>query len=375
MYDHAGTTPRDQLLALFKTPADAILDDAAFDRYARSVFEYQYTHNAPYRAYCDRRRVTPDGLTHWTSVPPVPTAAFKEVALTTGDARAAQAVFRTSGTTEGAERRGTHYVLDLSLYNASLLPGFAAALLPDAVTMPMLSIIPPASEIPDSSLAHMVTTVMAELGEDGSRNFASAERGIDTDAFEQALREHTEQDRAVCILGTSFSFVHWLDDIAARGIRFRLPVGSRLMDTGGYKGRSREVPAETLLTSYEQLIGIPPHASVNEYGMTELCSQMYDVSLREYFANGDAGPRRKRPPPWMRVRIVDPVTLEAVPDGDAGLVQLFDLANLESVMAVQTEDLGVAVGDGYALLGRSPGAQPRGCSIAMDDLLHAVRAR
>jgi hypothetical protein len=159
-----------------------------------------------------------------------------------------------------------------------------------------------------------------------------------------------------------------------RRVRFALPEGSRLMDTGGYKGKSREVAADEMLTSYKDLLGIPGDACVNEYGMTELCTQMYDVTLAERVATGVAGMRRKRPPPWMRVRVVDPVTLQPTAPGERGLVQLFDLANIGSVVAVQTEDLGVQVEDGYQLLGRMPGAQPRGCSIAVDDMLQAVRS-
>jgi hypothetical protein len=376
MLDTAGKQLRADLVGLFREPVDSTLDDALFDRHARAAFTYQYTHNQPYRAYCDRRRRTPDSITHWHEIPPVPTAAFKEVDLVAGNASAAEAVFRTSGTTEGIERRGTHYVLDLSLYNVSLIPNFAARLLPDAAELPILSLIPPATDLPDSSLSYMIAVVMERLGDARSEYFASAPEGIDSARLEQALAGFVERDQAVCIVGTSFSFVHWLDGMTARGARFSLPGGSRIMDTGGYKGRSREVPAEVMLTSYEELLGIPAEACVNEYGMTELCSQMYDVTLSERVRSGAPGPRRKRPPPWLRVRIVDPVTLEDVPAGEAGLVQLFDLANIGSVCAVQTEDMGVQVDDGYRLLGRAAGAQPRGCSIAMDDLLNAVqRAR
>jgi hypothetical protein len=77
-------------------------------------------------------------------------------------------------------------------------------------------------------------------------------------------------------------------------------------------------------------------------------------------------------PPWVRTRVVDPESLEPAAAGPAGLLQHFDLANVGSVMAIQTEDLGVAVDDGFRLLGRAPGATPRGCSIAMDLLLEAV---
>ena len=83
--------------------------------------------------------------------------------------------------------------------------------------------------------------------------------------------------------------------------------------------------------------------------------------------------RRHVPPPWVRARLVDPVTLEAVPDGAPGLLQHVDLANLGSVSAILTEDRGVRVGDGFRVLGRVEGAEPRGCSRAMDELLSRAR--
>jgi hypothetical protein len=375
MLDAAGIRLRTRLQHIFQEPVDTVLDEARFDGIARDIFQYQFEHNEPYRAYCLRRQRNPANVTEWTGIPPVPTQAFKHVDLVAGDKADAEAVYRTSGTTAGLEQRGTNYVLDLSLYNCSLIPGFAARLLPDAAELPILSLIPRDSEVPDSSLAHMVAVVMQRLGTPQSGYFADAVNGIDIRALENALHRFIDADTPVCLLGTSFSFVHWLDDMTARNARFVLPTGSRLMDTGGYKGRSREVPAEVMLTSYEEMLSIPAEACVNEYGMTELCSQMYDVTLSERVRLGTPGTRRKRPPPWMRIRIVDPLTLEPVEPGQQGLVQIFDLANIGSVIAVQTEDVGIQIEDGYRLLGRTPGAQPRGCSIAMDDLMLAVRNR
>ncbi len=359
---------RDELLELFRRPVDEPLDDAAFDAYARRVFAWQFEMIAAYGAYCRRRGVAPDSLEHWTQIPAVPTAAFRAAALVAGDPAEAEVVFRTSGTTRGRERRGTHYIRDVSLYHASLLPNFAAHLLPDGLSLPMLSLLP--SALPDSSLAHMVRVVMDAFGADGSGWFATVEGGIDSDRLEAVLDAFVAAQRPVCLLGTSFSFVHWLDSLSARGRRFLLPAGSRLMDTGGYKGRSREVPPDELRALYSKWLGIPAEPCINEYGMTELCSQFYDSTLRR-----PGAPRQKLGPPWVRVRVVDPDALEPVPPSERGLLQIFDLANLHSVMAVQTEDVAVLDGDGFHVLGRAAGAMPRGCSIAMDDLLAAARER
>jgi hypothetical protein len=100
-----------------------------------------------------------------------------------------------------------------------------------------------------------------------------------------------------------------------------------------------------------------------------MCSQFYTSALRDH-ARGESARDGFAVPPWVRTRAVDPDTLAPLESGDVGILQHYDLANLGSVMAVQTEDLGVVEDGRFTLLGRSPGAAPRGCSIAMDMLLH-----
>ncbi|HEX7117296.1 MAG TPA: hypothetical protein VF212_00815 [Longimicrobiales bacterium] len=375
MLDFEGRALRAELIGLFGRPIDEPLSDDAFTEVALRVFAYQYTHNAPYAAYCRRRGLQPGAIDHWSRIPAVPTAAFKEIALVSGEADRAEAVFRTSGTTRGRERRGEHYILDLSVYHDSLLPNFAAYLLPDGAELPILSLVPPVEQMLDSSLAHMIDVVMDRLGAEGSRSFATVAAGIEYDALDDALRRYAAEGTPVLVVGTSFAFVHWTDRLRERGEAHRLPAGSRLMDTGGFKGRSRVVPEDELRATYAALLGIPEDHVVNEYGMTEMCSQFYDAVLRERVVRGEAGPRRKVPPPWVRTLAVDPETLEPVPPGEIGILRHHDLANLGSVATVQTEDLGRVDGDGFVVLGRAGGAPPRGCSIAMDMLVEAAEER
>jgi hypothetical protein len=382
MLDAAGWALRDQLLEIFRAGAGAPLEDESFNRLALEVFNYQFHRNPPYREYCRRQGRTPDDVAQWTEIPAVPTAAFEVVPLVCGDVARAEAVFRTSGTTRGQQRRGEHYVLDLSLYHGSLVAGFAAFVLPDQQELPILSLIPPAAEVPDSSLSHMVSVVMDRLGGSESAYFASVQGGLDAAALEEALLRFQLAGSPVCLLGTSLAFLHWFDRLRQGSLRFRLPPGSRLMDTGGYKGSSRRAEVGELLMEYEEFLGLPGHACVNEYGMTELCSQFYDIGLRERVLgrSGDIataaepGLRPKRAPAWVRTRVLDPEHLEPCSAGTPGLLCHLDLANLGSVACVQTEDVGRLRDDGtLELHGRAAGASPRGCSVAMDLLLEAVQ--
>jgi hypothetical protein len=362
---------RATLIRHFEAGVGAGIRDTEFDRLAALVFRHQFENNAPYRAYCQSRGVTPAAVKGWLEVPAVPTSAFKAVPLVCGDPSAAEAVFLTSGTTGGQERRGAHYVPDLSLYRASLLAGFAAHLLPDGARPRMLALVAPADRATESSLSYMATAVMETFGSASSGVFLD-ERGMDVEGLAGALRRASGSGEPVCVLATTSSLIHALDGLGARAERFVLPTGSRVMDTGGFKGRGRAVPRDELYELVEDRIGIPAAWCVNEYGMTEMASQFYD-GIAGTAASDDVSARVYRGPPWVRTRAVDPETLEPLPDGVVGILRHCDLANLGSVLSIQTEDLGVREGDGFRLLGRATGAEPRGCSLAAEALLSAAR--
>ncbi len=191
-------------------------------------------------------------------------------------------------------------------------------------------------------------------------------------ALEDDLKLKTQNSKL--ILGTAFSFVHLLDYLAERNLRFQLPPGSRVMETGGYKNRSRSMPKVELHALITERLGVPIENVVCEYGMSELSSQAYDVSLggagclqpAEERRGGDTAPYLRRHfhfPPWARVRIISPENGREVADGETGLIRVYDLANVFSVMAVQTEDLGIRREDGFELIGRARMAELRGCSL------------
>jgi hypothetical protein len=367
MLNPEGRALRDELVHLMEAGADSELEDARFDELARRVFAYNYHHVPAYAGYSMARGHTPDTVRTWSEIPAVPTAAFQDLEIMARGATA-EAIFVTSGTTGGPERRGAHHVPDLSLYRASLRATFATFLLPDDALLPCLSLVPPAhGRLAGSSLAVMVEDVQSHFGAHGTATFADRD-GIDFDLLDEAVARNAARGRPVMLLGTSSAFIHWLDRLAASGVRHTLPDGSRLMDTGGFKGRGRQVEPEDLRQAYHDLLGLPAGQCVNEYGMTEMLSQLYDTTLRDRYL-GRAGHGRKRGPPWLRSVAVDPETLDPLPSGQSGLLRHVDLANIGSVAAIQTQDLGRVDEHGLVLEGRLAGAPPRGCSMAMELLL------
>ena len=130
------------------------------------------------------------------------------------------------------------------------------------------------------------------------------------------------------------------------------PPGSRLFQTGGFKGRSRTASASELLDDYRTVFEIPAERVVNEYGMAELASQFYAGADCLYAA-----------PPWVRWRVLDPVSLLPAPDGVPGVLAVWDPTNRSSCLALRTEDLAVARDGRFELLGRVTGSEPKGCSL------------
>ena len=336
------------------------LNDADFNHLALRVFAYQLRYNAPYAAYCGSLGIHHDALpSRWEAIPPVPNTAFKDSTLATFDPQAAVLEFETSGTTQG--RGGIHYMDTASLYDAVLLAGFDRFMLPDGARLRYFNIVPNAGERRTSSLGYMMAKVSADRGDEQTGWYV---RGDDllTHAFVTDLRQAINEDRAVCIAGTAFGLLNLLDGFAERDETYRLPAGSRIMETGGFKGRTRTISREELYAKLCTRFLVTQEQIVSEYGMTELTSQYYDAP-----ASRAAHHRIKAAPPWLRARVVD-VTGAEVPDGTVGALVHYDLANRGSVVALSTEDLGCVADGGFVLLGRDEGAALRGCSLDAEDL-------
>jgi hypothetical protein len=297
----------------------------------------------------------------------VPTAAFKELELTGLPPAERTVVFHSSGTTAQRPSRHFHNAASLAVYEASLWPWFRAHVLPDGgAGLLVIFLTPPPALAPHSSLAHMFATVRRAAGAGDARFAGALDAGgawtVDAARVRNALDEAARAARPVALLGTAFNFVQLLDDFGSVEALFQLPPGSRAMETGGYKGRARTLPKAELHGLITARLGIPPEFIVCEFGMSELSSQAYDrVAGAPCLA--PRAPRLFRFPPWARFQIISPETGREAPEGETGLLRVFDLANVPSVLAVQTADLAARRGDGFELVGRAAHAEPRGCSL------------
>jgi hypothetical protein len=338
--------------------------EAAFERMALAVFAYQFAHNAPYRRFAIQRGRTTLTVRSWRDIPAVPISAFKTLTLSCTPPEAAERIFMTSGTTQGGVRGKSHHPT-MAVWSRSMLVNFRRRFMAGRERIAMGILFPDDVAMPNSSLAHYLALAKQECGTPDSEGFIGAD-GLDLPRLIAALERAQESGEPYALLGASFSFVHLLDALAAQGRRFALPEGSRILDTGGFKGQSREMTPDAFYDALSAALGVPREACINMYGMTELSTQFYD--------NGNAVcPPVKSGPHWIRSRVVDPVSGRDLPEGVTGVLVHHDLAHFNCASAILTEDAGVMVEGGFRLLGRVDGADSKGCSVAVEEFLRAAR--
>ena len=339
-----------------------------FDDLARDLVRFQAAHIDGYARLCRARAFDPSATFRTSDAPAVPTDVFKLTRVAAFPETEARATFRTSGTTLGA--RGAHAMRDVSTYDAASL-AFGRWALAGGLRerLHVLVLAPHADEAPESSLSHMLAIFARDLGRVAAREETYFMRAGELDAAGLARRVRSlPPAEPALVLGTSFAFVHLLDALG-EGARLALPAGSRVMQTGGFKGKSREVDARTLRRELARVFAVDERAVVGEYGMTELSSQFYEATVATPFAQEGVYVE----PPWARVVPVDAETLAPSLEGEIGIARIEDLMNVDSAFAVLAADRVRRVQGGFELLGRAPGALPRGCSIAIDEILGAER--
>lgn len=338
--------------------------EEAFDALALDIARFQAAHVAPFGRLVAARGFDLAGAASSLQIPAVPTDVFRLARVAAHPPAEDVVVFRTSGTSQGAAARGEHPLRTTATYELGALAFAETMLWPDRARLRVVVLAPPASRAPDSSLSFMLDRFAERLEGPSSWHVRDA---LDVPGVEAACAEARRAGEPTLVLGTSFALVRLLD--AAAGPALALPEGSRVMQTGGYKGRSREVEPAELRAEIAAAFAVPLSHVVAEYGMTELSSQLYEPTLAAAARGEVARHGVYAAPPWVRVDAVDPATLLPLPAGEMGLARFVDLANVDSAIAIQTADRVRVTREGIELLGRAPGAVPRGCSLAIEEML------
>lgn len=253
----------------------------------------------------------------------------------------------------------------------------------------ILLLTPDAIEAPHSSLAHMLALFCERFSSTpGVSCFRQGQ--VDVKALRQGIADARTEARPVALLGTSFGFVfaeEALQAAALDGADTALPEGSLVMQTGGFKGRTRTHSAAEMRVLIARRYAVSQPQILAEYGMTELSSQAYEqvdaacIRMVDAYAAVSAETTQQTPgertmrdvppayrfPPWVRAVVCDPVTLGPVPQGSVGLLRIDDLANVDSVACILTSDMARSSARGIELLGRAQGSVLRGCSLQAEE--------
>jgi hypothetical protein len=330
------------------------IDEPTWNDLARELFAWQFAHIPAYKRLVLGRGASSETIRSWKDIPAVPQQLFKRTRLFSHPAARPGVIYETSGTTTG--QPGRHYFLDASVYRIVSVEGAHRAGLFDG-NPELIFLTPPPGEAPHSSLSAMFGFWQKAQRQTG-RRFQVHKGNFDPAAIRETLGAVIRRGRPIGLCGAAFSFVHLLEAWASLP-SLRLPRGSWVLETGGFKGRSREIAKADLYRQIARVFSVPDRAIWNEYGMSELSSQAY--------ARGTSGLHQT--PPWARVLVCNPATDREVAIGRRGLVRWIDLANIDSVLAVQTLDLAERTRDGFRLIGRMARTEPRGCSLGAEDLV------
>ena len=326
------------------------VEPSEFDALALQVFEHQRTSNPVYAEWLSLTRQSELRPKHWQEIPCAPISLFRNHGVRTGQ-WSAETVFRSSGT-QGVQS-SKHAIRDLEAYQAAARTTFEAqhGSLSDYM---LLALLPNYLEQGNSGLVAMIDGFMPHCI-DGSGYFLqdfSALRDAAQSALPAASSGHTTDSHPVLLWGVSFALL----DLVEAG-PLVLPKGSLVIETGGMKGRRTELTRSELHGQLSKSIVDPTGASIrigSEYGMTELQSQAY-LDQSGHFVSGNA----------MRIavrEINDPYALR--PTGKTGAINAYDLANMDTLSFIATDDLGYVLDDGrFSVLGRLDNSLRRGCNL------------
>ena len=350
----------------------------------KRLWRYQFRHNPAFRNWCSSRKTTN-----------LPIIAFKETRVCCFRPTRKTPYFESSGTTSsGRSMVSRHHFRSLDLYRASVIEGWKWFLQMRNAERGMqndesfnkrinfIALMPSFSEKPHSSLSCMSAILMKEFGDGEDFWCMKSGRWNWPDLCRRLLRlEH--QSRKSVLFGTAFAWVHFLDWCTVHGHRFHLPADTLVLETGGYKGRSRALERSDLHQSLGKLLGIHAAQIHSEYSMCELSSQAYSFPIFAGWSDPSHPPlgkgRRKvgyllressifRFPPWCHHRVVKPGSSNPSFQGEAGVLEIHDLANVDSCAFIRTEDLAIQCEDGFELLGRLPRAGLKGCSLEFEHI-------
>jgi acyl-protein synthetase LuxE len=321
--------------ALFPDNIFNVQEDG-FTQLALDIFHFQYQHNSLYKSYTNALRINPAGIINITEIPFLPISFFKSHDIKTTDFEPG-IIFESSGTTQTVNSR--HYVKDVSLYHKSFMTGFEKFYGP-VNEWCIIGLLPSYLERSNSSLIMMVDELIKKSSHSQSGFYL-----YEYEKLHEVLMQLEEKKQKTLLIGVTFAL---LDFAEKYEMKLQHTV---VMETGGMKGRRKEITRQELHGFLQKRLGLPVIHS--EYGMTELLSQAYSKG------NGIF-----EPVPWMKVLVRKEDDPFDVKTNGAGIINVIDLANMYSCPFIATDDVGKIFENGtFEISGRVDSSDIRGCSL------------
>jgi phenylacetate-coenzyme A ligase PaaK-like adenylate-forming protein len=308
-----------------------------------ALYKYQYEQNPIYKQFCDTIGKKPNRIKNVSEIPHLPITVFKNQEVKTG-LWDSQEIFLSSGTTEQT-LRSRHHVRDVSLYlrNAETIWRHHFGSLQNTA---ILALLPGYLERDGSSLIHMVHHFIriSHIPESGFYLY-------DHEALYQRLKHCQTKGMDTVLFGVSYALLDFVET-------YKLDFPTlKIFETGGMKGKRKEMTKDTLHQILISGFGVPKIYS--EYGMTELLSQCYSDGYGKFVMNGRL---------WISIsQVNDPFTPEK--RFKAGVINVMDFCNVDSCAFIQTQDIGrMGEESTFEVLGRLDYADLRGCNLLVSDL-------
>jgi len=329
------------IFVLMNTLTDRIFkidSEEAFSSLAIEIFRFQSETNKVYSKYLEYLKIDSNSIERIDQIPFLPIEFFKKFQVVSST-KNPECVFESSGTT--GQKRSKHYVVSENLYKRSFMKAFSSFYgKPDDLCI--LALLPSYLERKNSSLVYMMHHLIHSGKHPDSGFYLN-----NLEELSVVLNKRISDKIPTLLIGVSFALL----DLAEKFPQ-KLSKNIVLMETGGMKGRKKELIREELHDLLKKAFQI--EAIHSEYGMTELLSQAYSKENGKFFC-----------PPWMKLIIRDTYDpLSIVEKGQSGGINIIDLANLYSCCFIETEDLGKINEDGaFEILGRLDQSEIRGCNL------------
>jgi hypothetical protein len=348
----------EEILAIIAAGVDAELPDASFTDYSMQLFALHYETNKIFREFCDIKKVQPRDVSRWQDIPMVYNDVFKTHLVASFPLEQSVMACLTGGTTSLTQRgrifrdedgKRLVFAANKMMTGSYLFPDFE-----EGKRCRILILAPSPELAPSMGMAIGMDQTRRHFGTEDSM-FLLGKTGIDIKNLLKALREAEASGVPVALIGATAAYVYFFQSCRRKKMKFKLPPGSRICDGGGYRGRFGVVTREDYYAMVKEILDIPETHCVNVLGEAETATNLFDDALRRH-VKGLPPRKRTRPvPPWSRVLAMDIDDLSPLSDGKVGLLAHWDLANVPTVLAVITDNLGYTTdnGTGCEMVGRA----------------------